>query len=147
VPVDYAILSTLDILFTACFMLQRIADDLSGAANDATQATDRLLWAVNAFGQSLAEVWCLLLEAGGAALQPAVCALRYVRSSGALAAGDGVYQRYACLDWAISKRPQETTSCAAVAAAAYLAVPAGVHHPHAAVAPDGCMWHATSEEP
>lgn len=35
---------------------QRIADDLSGAANDSTKATDRLLWAVNAFGESLAEV-------------------------------------------------------------------------------------------
>jgi hypothetical protein len=36
--------------------VQRIADDLSGAAGDSTQATDRLLWAVNAFGESLAEV-------------------------------------------------------------------------------------------
>jgi hypothetical protein len=43
-------------LFAVRVLLQRIADDLSGAANDATKATDRLLWAVNAFGQSLAEV-------------------------------------------------------------------------------------------
>jgi hypothetical protein len=52
---------TLDIVGLTAFshdfqQVQRIADDLSGAAGDSTKATDRLLWAVNAFGQSLAEV-------------------------------------------------------------------------------------------
>jgi hypothetical protein len=36
--------------------VRRIANDLCGSAGDTTQATDRLLWAVNAFGQVLAEV-------------------------------------------------------------------------------------------
>lgn len=41
----------------ACrWLLQRVADDLGGAARDSTKATDRLLWAVNTFGESLAEV-------------------------------------------------------------------------------------------
>jgi hypothetical protein len=48
--------------------VQRIADDLSGAAGDSTKATDRLLWAVNAFGESLAEVcgvvWCDVVRFG-----------------------------------------------------------------------------------
>lgn len=42
--------------FLPLVLPQRIADDLSGSANDSTKATDRLLWAVNAFGESLAEV-------------------------------------------------------------------------------------------
>jgi hypothetical protein len=44
------------LLLLLLLQVQRIADDLSGAAGDSTQATDRLLWAVNAFGESLAEV-------------------------------------------------------------------------------------------
>ncbi|KAF6262648.1 cytochrome P450 [Scenedesmus sp. NREL 46B-D3] len=53
---------TLDVVGLTAFshdfkQVQRIADDLSGAAGDSTQATDRLLWAVNAFGESLAEVF------------------------------------------------------------------------------------------
>lgn len=36
--------------------VQRISDDLTGAADDSSQATDRLLWAVNTFGEALAEV-------------------------------------------------------------------------------------------
>lgn len=52
---------TLDIVGLTAFshdfqQVQRIADDLSGAAGDSMKATDRLLWAVNAFGEALAEV-------------------------------------------------------------------------------------------
>eukprot|EP00878_Enallax_costatus_P019160 GHUV01020204.1.p1 GENE.GHUV01020204.1~~GHUV01020204.1.p1 ORF type:complete len:498 (+),score=145.15 GHUV01020204.1:378-1871(+) len=53
---------TLDIVGLTAFshdfrQVQRIEDDLSGAANDSTKATDRLLWAVNSFGEVLAEVF------------------------------------------------------------------------------------------
>lgn len=52
---------TLDVVGLTAFshdfrQTARIADDLAGRAGDATQATDRLLWAVNTFGESLAEV-------------------------------------------------------------------------------------------
>ncbi|WIA42697.1 hypothetical protein OEZ86_008649 [Tetradesmus obliquus] len=65
---------TLDVVGLTAFshdfkQVQRIADDLSGAAGDSTQATDRLLWAVNTFGESLAEVFITpmpLLRAGHA---------------------------------------------------------------------------------
>jgi hypothetical protein len=53
---------TLDIVGLTAFshdfkQTERVARDLSGAANDATQSTDRLLWAVNTFGTVLAEVF------------------------------------------------------------------------------------------
>eukprot|EP00775_Hariotina_reticulata_P002129 gene2129-2448_t len=53
---------TLDIVGLTAFshdfkQTQRIADDLQGCAGDTTKATDRLLWAVNAFGEVLAEVF------------------------------------------------------------------------------------------
>lgn len=52
---------TLDVVGLVAFshdfkQTERIQRDLSGMANDHTQSTDRLLWAVNTFGEVLAQV-------------------------------------------------------------------------------------------
>jgi len=53
---------TLDVVGLTAFshdfrQVHRIGGDLSGAAGDASQAPDRLLWAVNTFGEVLAQVF------------------------------------------------------------------------------------------